>query len=98
MTARPYGWMRARRRRYGDVFSSRFPFFGRVVYIADPAEVKRVFTGDPAIFHAGEANLIALGDVLGEHSLLTLDEGATSASASSCCPHSTARACAATPS
>ena len=75
VTARPYGWMRARRRRYGDVFSSRFPFFGRVVYVADPAEVKRVFTGDPAIFHAGEANLIALGDVLGEHSLLTLDEG-----------------------
>jgi cytochrome P450 len=46
-----------------------------VVYVADPAEVKRVFTGDPATFHAGEANLIALGDVLGEHSLLTLDEG-----------------------
>ncbi len=75
VTARPYGWMRARRRRYGDVFSSRFPFFGRVVYVADPGEVKRVFTGDPAIFHAGKANLIALGDVLGEHSLLTLDEG-----------------------
>jgi cytochrome P450 len=75
VTARPYAWMRSRRRRYGDVFSSRFPFYGRVVYVADPAEVKRVFTGDPAIFHAGEANLIALGDVLGEHSLLTLDEG-----------------------
>jgi cytochrome P450 family 135 len=75
VTARPYAWMRARRRRYGDVFSSRFPFYGRVVYVADPAEVKHVFTGDPATFHAGEANLIALGDVLGEHSLLTLDEG-----------------------
>ena len=74
VTARPYGWMRARRKRYGDVFSSRFPFYGRVVYLADPAEVKRVFAGDPAIFHAGEANLLALGDVLGEHSLLTLDE------------------------
>ena len=75
VTAQPYGFMVARRRRYGDVFSSRFPIFGRVVYVADPAEIKRVFAGDPATFHAGEANALALGDALGEHSLLTLDEG-----------------------
>jgi cytochrome P450 len=74
VTASPYGWMLRRWRRYGDVFSSRFPIFGRVVYVADPAEVKRVFTGDPTRFHAGEANTLALGDALGEHSLLTLDE------------------------
>ena len=74
VTASPYGWMIKRWRRYGDIFSSRFPIFGRVVYVADPAEVKRVFTGDPTIFHAGEANTLALGDALGEHSLLTLDE------------------------
>jgi cytochrome P450 family 135 len=74
VTASPYGWMLRRWRRYGDIFSSRFPIFGRVVYVADPAEVKRVFTGDPTIFHAGEANTLALGDALGEHSLLTLDE------------------------
>jgi cytochrome P450 len=74
VTASPYGWMVKRWRRYGDVFSSRFPIFGRVVYIADPALVKEVFTGDPATFHAGEANTLALGDALGEHSLLTLDE------------------------
>ncbi len=75
VTASPYGWMVRRWRRYGDVFSSRFPIFGRVVYVADPAEVKRVFMGDPTVFHAGEANTLALGDALGEHSLLTLDEG-----------------------
>jgi cytochrome P450 len=74
VTASPYGWMVRRWRRYGDVFSSRFPIFGRVVYVADPALVKQVFTGDPATFHAGEANTLALGDALGEHSLLTLDE------------------------
>jgi cytochrome P450 len=74
VSAAPYGWMSKRRERYGDVFSSHFPFFGRVVYVADPALVKQVFTGDPAVFHAGEANATALGDALGENSLLTLDE------------------------
>ena len=74
VTASPYGWMRKRWRRYGDVFSSRFPIFGRVVYIADPALVKEVFRGDATTFHAGEANTLALGDALGAHSLLTLDE------------------------
>ena len=75
VTAGPYSWMQKRRERYGDVFSSHFPFFGRVVYVADPALVKEVFAGDPTVFHAGEANATVLGDALGEHSLLTLDEG-----------------------
>jgi cytochrome P450 len=74
VTASPYGWMVKRWRRYGDVFSSRFPIFGRVVYVADPALVKEVFLGDAKTFHAGEANTLALGDALGDHSLLTLDE------------------------
>ena len=47
VAASPYGWMVRRWRRYGDIFSSRFPIFGRVVYVADPALVKEVFTGDP---------------------------------------------------
>jgi len=74
VTASPYGWMLRRWQRYGDVFTSRFPIFGDVVYVADPGFVKEVFTGDPTTFHAGEANTLALGDALGEHSLLTLDE------------------------
>jgi cytochrome P450 len=74
VTASPYGWMLRRWRRYGDVFTSRFPIFGHVVYVADPALVKEVFAGDATTFHAGEANSLALGDALGEHSLLTLDE------------------------
>ena len=74
VSAAPYEWMSRRRELYGDVFSSNFPFFGRVVYVADPALVKEVFTGDPSVFHAGEANATALGDALGENSLLTLDE------------------------
>jgi cytochrome P450 family 135 len=76
LNAGPHSWMPKRRERYGDVFSSRFPFFGRIVYVADPVLVKQIFTGDPSTFHAGEANATVLGDLLGEHSLLTLDEGA----------------------
>ena len=75
VTAAPYRWMAKRRERYGDVFNSRFPFFGDVVYVADPALVKEVFAGDPKVFHAGEANATVLGDALGDNSLLTLDEG-----------------------
>jgi cytochrome P450 family 135 len=75
VTAGPYTWMQKRRERYGDVFSSHFPFFGRVVYVADPALIKQVFRGDPSVFHAGAANATVLADALGEHSLLTLDEG-----------------------
>jgi cytochrome P450 len=70
----PYGWMVRRWRRYGDCFSSTFPVFGRVVYVADPASVKELFGSDPEVFHAGEANSRPLGPVLGSYSLLTLDE------------------------
>src|SRR4051812_9374680 len=70
----PYAWMVRRWRRYGDCFSSTFPVFGRVVYLADPAGVKELFASDPEGFHAGEANSRPLGPVLGSYSLLTLDE------------------------
>jgi cytochrome P450 len=62
------------RRRYGDVFSVDFPSFPRLVYVADPALVKQVFTGDPHDFHAGEANATVLEPALGPHSVLILDE------------------------
>jgi cytochrome P450 len=45
-----------------------------LVYVADPAEIKRIFTGDPKQFHAGEANALVLERVLGKNSLLVLDE------------------------
>jgi cytochrome P450 len=40
--------------------------------LAEPEHIKEVFTGDPAIFAAGQANA-AMSPVLGNHSLLTLD-------------------------
>lgn len=46
-----------------------------MVYLADPADIKTVFAGDPSVFHAGEANTM-LGGLLGSSSLLVIDEGA----------------------
>jgi cytochrome P450 len=62
-------------RRYGDIFSVSFPYFGTIVYVADPDLVKAVFTGPPEQFHAGEANATVLEPALGPNSVLTLDDG-----------------------
>jgi cytochrome P450 len=43
------------------------------VLVNDAALVKQIFTGDPAVYHAGEGNAM-LAPVLGERSLLVLDE------------------------
>jgi cytochrome P450 len=73
-TRDPLGFTVVRQRRYGDVFSVKFPFFGRVFYIASPALAKEVFTGSAAVFHAGEANATVLEPALGPSSVLTLDD------------------------
>jgi cytochrome P450 family 135 len=70
----PLGFLANHQRRYGDIFTVRFPFFGRVVYVARPDLVKAVFTGAPSVFHAGEANATVLEPALGPNSVLTLDD------------------------
>lgn len=67
------GFLTGCQRRYGDVFTVREPLKGTVVYLADPADIKTVFAGDPRVFHAGEANSM-LGQLLGNNSLFVLDE------------------------
>src|SRR5690348_13505193 len=70
----PLGFLPRHRERYGDIFTVRFPFFGRIVYVASPELVKEVFTGSPAALHAGEANATVLEPALGPNSVLTLDD------------------------
>src|SRR6266508_1701618 len=72
----PIGFFVRAQRRYGDMFSVSFPYFVRAVYVAHPALVKQVFAGDPAVFHAGEANASVLEPALGPNSVLTLDDAA----------------------
>lgn len=61
------------RRRYGSVFTLRVSQLGTIVYLSDPAEIKKVFAGDAATFHAGEANSMLAG-LLGPASVLVVDD------------------------
>jgi len=70
---RPFQFMEDCHRRYGDMFTLRIAHEGRWVFLAHPEAVKQVFTGDPRVLHAGEANVILL-PVVGHHSVLLLDE------------------------
>jgi cytochrome P450 len=62
------------RRRYGDIFTLRLaPANRQVVLLSRPADIKTVFSGPNTVFHAGEGNAI-LGPIMGEHSVLLVDE------------------------
>ena len=58
--------------RYGNVFTIRLTGFGDGVYVAEPEEIRRLFTGDQSDLRAGEANSV-LEPVVGPHSVLVLD-------------------------
>jgi cytochrome P450 family 135 len=72
-TRRAQWMLRQSRARFGDMFTLRIAYEGVWVVVSDPEAIKQVFTGDPSVFHAGEGNSV-LRPVLGENSLLTLDE------------------------
>src|SRR3954469_20736740 len=66
--SRPFQFVERARASYGDTFTMHI---GRdtFVVLSDPADVKQVFTGDPSVFHAGQANIILL-PFLGHKSVL----------------------------
>jgi cytochrome P450 len=72
---RPGAMLEDCRRRYGDMFTLRIAHEGIWVFLAHPDAVKQVFTGDPRVLHAGEANVVLL-PMLGHHSVLLLDGSA----------------------
>jgi cytochrome P450 len=74
MLSRPHGFLERCRRRYGDVFALNVAPYGRMVFLADPDLIREVFTGDTRLFHVGGVRGRVLGPMLGEHSLLLLDE------------------------
>jgi cytochrome P450 len=70
--ARPVEFVEFCRRRYGETFAVNTLLFGPEVVVSSPEDVRRVFTGDPAVFHAGEANA-PLEPLIGPRSVLVLD-------------------------
>lgn len=70
------GYVHWLHRRYGDQITVRMGHFGTLVYLTDPDDIRTVFRGDPAVYHAGEANGSILEPVLGPSSVLVTDEDA----------------------
>jgi cytochrome P450 len=70
--ARPGPFMLRARARYGDAFTVLIGAEPPIVMLAHPDSVRAVFTGDPALLHAGKANRI-LRPLLGRASVLLLD-------------------------
>src|SRR3954447_3698230 len=69
----PEAFVGACMRRYGHTFTLRTVEMGTLVYVTREEDVKTIFTGDASTYHAGEGNAI-LGSVLGDRSVLLLDE------------------------
>lgn len=71
-TLRPMELLEACARRFGDAFTLRLPGYPPFVVVSAPDAVRDVFSGDPDVMHAGEANAI-LEPLVGKSSILLLD-------------------------
>ena len=58
---------------YGDAFTTRLMGATPIVFFCDPAAIRQVFTGDPELLQAGQANSRVFRWLLGPNSLLVLD-------------------------
>ena len=71
----PMRFLQTCHRRYGDRFTIRIPGMGKIVYLADPDDIRSVMRGDPAMYHAGEANAL-IAEIVGWGSVAVLDDEA----------------------
>jgi cytochrome P450 len=72
--ARPLAFMERCRERYGKRFTIRLPGAPPFVMLADPDEVKAVFTSPPDVLRPGEGAKV-LEPIVGRNSVILLDEG-----------------------
>src|SRR5918992_3125996 len=70
--ARPGPFLMRAHERHGDVFTIRIGGEPPWVMLTHPDAVREVFKGDPAVMHAGKANLV-LRPLVGHASVLLLD-------------------------
>jgi cytochrome P450 len=73
---RPLASLERWRARYGKRFTVRIPAATPFVMLADPAEVKEMFTAPPDVLHPGAGARRVLEPVVGSNSVILLDEGA----------------------
>jgi cytochrome P450 len=69
---RPVSFLRELQAEHGDLFTLQLQYQDPWVVVADPVQVKQVFTAPSDVLHSGEANA-HLVPALGLNSLLTLD-------------------------
>jgi len=72
---RPFAFLRQCRERYGKRFTIKLPGAPPFVMLADPADVKQVFTAPPDVLRPGEGARV-LEPVVGANSVILLDEAA----------------------
>jgi cytochrome P450 family 135 len=70
---RPLPFLERCQKHFGDIFTIRVKHAGTWVILADPEDVKQVFTADHAVLGVGLANSI-LGPLLGPRSVMLLEE------------------------
>ena len=70
---RPLPFLERCQKHFGDIFTIRVKHAGTWVILADPDDVKKVFTADHAVLGVGLANSI-LGPLLGPRSVMLLEE------------------------
>ncbi len=70
---RPLPLLERCQKHFGDIFTIRVKHAGTWVILADPEDVKKVFTADHAVLGVGLANSI-LGPLLGPRSVMLLEE------------------------
>src|SRR5215207_8242218 len=69
---RPGPFLLRAQRQYGDVFKIHIGGEPPWIVLSHPDAVREVFTGDPAVMHAGKANIV-LRPLVGHASVLLLD-------------------------
>lgn len=60
-------------RRFDGIMTSRLVSLGEMVVVWDPDLIRQVFTGDPDVLCAGQANEPVLGRPVGPNSVIVLD-------------------------
>jgi cytochrome P450 len=70
---RPAASLMRLRQRYGKQITVQLPFQPPFVLLADPDEIKQVFTAPPDVLHPGEGARV-LEPIIGSNSVILLDE------------------------